>query len=156
MPTLRELDARFLKYVRIDHPTGKVCPEGHDHAGLYEFLDNDGSPWMWSPRPYAEEFHWVETLAEADGLSFDCPLCYKKWKAGKLQGAHGIHVWFEGRSAPPTIGLDSRGKTARWKILEGSTGLDDLKLSPSILVVAPSCGWHGFVGNSGVPAGHAD
>ena len=88
----------------------------------------------------------VETLAEAGGIMFLCPLCYIKH--GGAEGTHRVLVWFEGRGVP-------RGAVPlpRWRV--SGTGMEDLSLSPSIQLLAPEmpgvprdqveCRWHGFV-----------
>lgn len=90
----------------------------------------------------------VETLAEAQGIWFNCPIHHAQ---GKLCG---IVIWFEGRGVPDHMGFDSTGKKVRWTVV-GGTGLHDLQLSPSILTnfgidenKQPVI-WHGFVGING-------
>jgi hypothetical protein len=95
--------------------------------------------------------HSVATLAEAHGLWFDCPLCWAK--NGGPVGTHGVLVWFAGKPVPDRLGQNSAGVTVRWNVV-GGTGLSDLQLAPSILLQG-GCGWHGFVGSSGVPPGFA-
>lgn len=77
----------------------------------------------------------VGTLAEAEGIMFLCPHCYRK-NNGPV-GTHSVLVWFEGRGAPV-----SWSPPARWKV--SGTGYGDLTISPSIL--NHGC-WHGFVTN---------
>lgn len=77
----------------------------------------------------------VETLAEAQGLMFLCPHCYKA--NGGRAGTHSIIIWFAGRGAPP-----SWNPPDRWEV--SGTSLADLTIKPSIL--NHGC-WHGFVTN---------
>lgn len=129
--SLRELNARFKKVriVAVD-PTAWV----------------DG---VLSPSGQRIYFDTVETLAEADGIWFDCPckICqekeYKSWHA----------IGFEGLCPPDTYSKGSNGQDTRWKVVSG-TGLDDLVLSPSIQRVG-GCNWHGYVGFQNIPPGHA-
>lgn len=106
---------------------------------------------QWGGFP-TDSFHPVKTLAEAQGIRFNCPKCSPEGRY------HGIYVWFEGRGAPETFTdgstffPNSQGQRVRWKV-EGGTGINDLQLSPSILVQG-GCGWHGFIGTSGAPPGH--
>lgn len=93
----------------------------------------------------------VETLAEADGIWFDCP-CPTCQKAEHGPSRHTIG--FEGRCPPDTYSRGSNGKDTRWAVGPTSTSLDDLVLTPSIQRVG-GCSWHGFVGSSGVPPGEA-
>jgi hypothetical protein len=152
MPRLRELEGRFKRWESAiaDKGHGRTLPDGSTQWGGFPI----------------DTFVPVETLAEADGLWFDCPKCWQAWhdagakpeKLGETSyrpGVHSVLIWFEGRRAPPHIGLDSTGKCVRWAIGKDSTGLDDLVLTPSILLPGKGCGWHGFVGSNGVPPGHA-
>lgn len=73
----------------------------------------------------------VDTLGEAEGVLFDCPLC----------GDHKILTWFP--NAPATVPGDPSGGK-RWT--PTGTSLADLSLSPSILLTSElGCGWHGHV-----------
>ena len=91
----------------------------------------------------------VDTLVEADGVMFQCPLC----SAGKpvseedgrrfVVGAHYVLCWFVGR-----VPDDFDPKPGRWH--PSGTGLDDLRFvgpgAASVLLTS-GCGWHGFVRN---------
>lgn len=70
----------------------------------------------------------VATLAEAQGVWFECPGC---------QG-HRVLVWFAGRGVP-----DEEQPSPRWQV--SGTSLDDLTLHPSINLPGAGCGWHGWV-----------
>lgn len=84
------------------------------------------------------EHHFQCSKEEAGTVVFFCPLCF--FKNGGSEGTHRVSVPFR---AP----FD--GKESRWS-LEGD--LQDLTLSPSILMAGPGCGWHGFVSNGMVTA----
>lgn len=132
MPSLRELEGRFMQH-RVE-----PAPEYHGRTMP------DGST-QWGGFPI-DTFHTVTTLAEADGVWFLCPLCFKQ--NGGAKGTHTVAIlWKEGPGQRFNNGV-------RWK-LEPCTGMDDLRLSPSIQCHG-GCNWHGFVGWSGVPPGHAD
>lgn len=125
--------------------------------GRFVFRDEDGAKFMWSPRPVRYQFAPVETVAEADHVNFLCPLCFEK--NGGPAGTHKVMVTLAGREVPEEAGSrDSTGKPSRWSA--SGTGIDDLVLTPSIALDAgrpegAGCHWHGFVGSSGIPPGHA-
>lgn len=73
----------------------------------------------------------VDAFADAQGVLFDCPKCL----------GHKIMAWWP--NAPSQLAGDPSGGK-RWNA--SGTSLDDLTLSPSILLTSPEgCGWHGFV-----------
>lgn len=149
---LRALQAQLSKIVTV--ATSEIELEADAKlVGQYVFRNVDGEKFMWGPKPYRYEFHDVETVAEADHVMFLCPLCFEK--NGGAAGTHQVFVSLAGRDVPEEAGsIDSSGKPSRWAAT-GAT-VDDLVLTPSILLNAErGCGWHGFVGSSGVPAGHA-
>jgi hypothetical protein len=154
--TLRELEARLEKVVSV--PTTEIETEEGDCKGLYVWRDSTGEAYKWGPTPISYEFHDVGSIAEADLIMFLCPLCYAK--NGGAKNTHSVMVSFAGRSYPDEAGSrDADGKPSRWSITSGTT-LDDLTLSPSILLDAKQpadqgCHWHGFVGMAGIPPGHA-
>lgn len=87
----------------------------------------------------------VDTLAEAQGIRFDCPLC--RGKCG------GVLVGFVGRAPAGMFSQSSEGKDSRWSV--SGTGYHDLTLSPSIWndkqgASKGRCSWHGFVTNGEV------
>lgn len=91
-------------------------------------------------------FHMVDTLGEADGLRFLCPVC---WKANKGPvGTHGIMCW------SPSVPLTTPPVPGRWSMV--GTGFHDLSLvagSSSILIHASEREkakgilehWHGHI-----------
>lgn len=148
---LRTLEARFQKVIT------NISTE-KDAEGKYVFRDDNGQVYFWSTTPEQYGFQDVETLAEADHIMFLCPLCFEK--NGGNVGTHDVMVTFAGRTVPDGAGSrGADGKPTRWSIAGGS-GLDDLSLSPSIALNQSSppdqgCHWHGWVGSSGIPPGHA-
>jgi hypothetical protein len=134
MPSLRELNAYFTKYVeRPVDPT--IFIDGVKHtSGI------------------ARSYHHVETLQEADGVWFLCPKCFVE-NHGPV-GTHVHAIGFAGLCLPGSYTQGSDGQDTRWNVGLSSTGLDDLVLTPSIQTVG-GCNWHGFVGSNGVPPGHA-
>lgn len=82
-------------------------------------------------------YQHVETLAEAQGIMFDCPKC----------GNHSVMVWFRDRGVP----VEEVPGPGRWSV--SGTIYADLSLSPSINLENPQhvgCEWHGFVTNGDV------
>lgn len=155
---LRQLEADLRKIVTVITTEIEAGHEDPDLNGKYVFRDSSGEKFLWGPRPYTYEFHKVENISEADHIDFLCPLCFEK--NGGAKGTHMVMVSFAGRNVPDEAGSrDSTGAPSRWAIVSGSS-LDDLVLSPSILLDASrepdkGCHWHGFVGSAGIPPGHA-
>jgi len=83
----------------------------------------------------AEKWIHVDTLADAQGIYFTCPVC---------ADGHMVGVTFRGRGVPDDLGSSDGEKPTRWAV-EG-TGFADLTLSPSIdLTRRNACTWHGWV-----------
>lgn len=108
----------------------------------YEKRDCEPNVWIdgvHSANPYREYYIPVDTLAEAQGIWFDCPLCR----------GHSVQVGFVG--APPgTFSKNSDGQDSRWSV--AGSGYHDLTLQPSIwsdkngaTATPPRCSWHGFI-----------
>lgn len=136
MIKLTELNPQFVRYML------GIAPDYHGRH-----LPDGSIQWGGFP---TEEVHNVDTLAEAQGIWFLCPVCFTK--NGGAIGTHSVDVTFEGRGATEKQGShDHTGKPSRWNV--SGTGYDDLVLTPSILLTPPGCGWHGFIGSSGVPPG---
>lgn len=122
-----------------------------DADGKFIWRDSDGDPYFWSPHPYRYVHHKVDTVADADQVSFLCPACFAK-NNGPV-GTHHVMVTFANRTVPDEAGSRGKdGKPTRWSVSGNS--LRDLVLTPSIQIHGP-CNWHGFVGSSGIPPGHA-
>jgi hypothetical protein len=129
MPTLKELEAQFIAY--REETKEEMFARGVNKPAAF--------------------FQRVSTLHEAHGVRFICPKSFATH--GGKAGAHSVQVYFAGSPVPSDMGVNKDGQTVRW-IASGSS-LDDLCLSPSIQEQDSICGWHGFVGNGGVPAGSA-
>ena len=151
MPALTELDGQLLR-CKIERTEEK------DDQGRWVWRDSDGQIGMWSAVGGKNErtvFEHVERVADAHGVRFLCPKSFSK--NGGPKGTHSVYIFFTGS---PYAGHNSDGKEVRWQVVGGTT-LNDLQLSPSILEQDEElsserrCGWHGFVGSSGVPPGHA-
>lgn len=97
-----------------------------------------------------EYLRHVDTLTEAQGIQFLCPVCFVK-NSGPI-GTHAIEVSFSGRGVADHQGSHNReGKPSRWSV--NGTGYDNLSTQPSILIdpALPACaGWHGFITNGEV------
>jgi hypothetical protein len=148
--SLRELEAQLNKVVTVTTIEVETDPSDPEVLGKYVHRDENGEKFFWSPTPERYQFHDVATLAEADGVDFLCPLCKN----------HHVMVTFRGRNVPDGAGSrGTDGKPTRWEA-SGST-IDDLVLTPSIALnqsappTSKVCRWHGFVGSSGIPPGHA-
>lgn len=153
--SLRDLEGKLQKVLTVI--SSEIENEREGLKGLYVHRSTDGIACSWGTRPEAYYFEDVETLAEADQVQFLCPACFAK--NGGSVGTHGVFVSFQGHNIPDEAGLrNSEGKPSRWSA--SGTNLDDLVLTPSIAIGVSNpdikaCRWHGFVGSSGIPPGHA-
>jgi hypothetical protein len=85
----------------------------------------------------------VATFAEAQGVLFTCPGCYRRNGNSDI-GVHMVLVWFRDRGVPD----DAVPKPARW--LAKGTSLADLSLEPSINLANDDMSrdeWHGYITN---------
>ena len=87
-----------------------------------------------------KEFHRIDTVAEADGILFLCPVCFQK--NGGSVGTHSVICWSPkiGQNVPPTPG--------RWNLV--GSGYDDLTLvagSSSVALTGDGCKAHFFIRN---------
>ena len=93
-----------------------------------------------------KNFQLIDSIAEADGVEFLCPKCFKG--NGGPVGTHAIICW------NPSVPQTTFPTPGRWNL--GGTGYHDLSLvagSSSVLIKAPdkekAAGiaehWHGFV-----------
>lgn len=87
----------------------------------------------------------VETLAEAQGVLFQCPKCAigaKRAEDGGFIGVHSVLCWFKDRGVPDEM----VPKPGRW--YPSGSSLDDLTFvgpgAASVLLTS-GCMWHGFV-----------
>lgn len=88
-------------------------------------------------------FKRVRSIADADGIIFKCPKCFRQ-NGGPI-GTHSVICW------RPHVPQTTSPTPGRWEF-EG-TGLDDLTLvagSSSILLTPPGCEWHGYIRNGEV------
>lgn len=121
------------------------------HFTKYEERPVDQTSWEETnrnPNLVDRLFLRVETMAEADGVRFQCPKCKA---AGSY--AHPVFIGFRGKAAPGTYGNNRDGVPVLWDVAGGSS-LNDLSLTPSIQIQG-GCDWHGFLGSNGVPPGEA-
>lgn len=90
----------------------------------------------------------VHNLHEADGITFLCPVCFKKNNGPR--GTHGLTVTFHDRNVPDVLGShNSQGLPSRWHV--SGTDYNDLTLTPSIDISQGIPGeWHGHVTNGEV------
>ena len=93
------------------------------------------------PREFLQH---VDTIDEAHGIWFLCPLCFAA-NSGRI-GTHMVMCGFAGRAPAGTMSKNSAGADSRWEV--SGTGYHDLTLKPSVhLDGEGGCGWHGFVTN---------
>lgn len=87
------------------------------------------------------------TFDDCDGVQFLCPKCFVD--NGGARGTHLVLCW------KPHVPQTVRPAPGRWD--HKGTGLHDLTLfaGSSSIQLQGGCGWHGFVGNGGVPPGEA-
>lgn len=99
---------------------------------------------LWKISEDQKSFYWegCPSLAEAQGVSFLCPECFRT-NNGKV-GTHMVICWFNGRNVP----ADMEPLPGRWN--PSGTGLDDLTFvgpgAVSVLLLG-GCNWHGFIRN---------
>ncbi len=89
-------------------------------------------------------FREVDSIAEADGIMFVCPLCFENNGKSNI-GVHSVLCW------NPSVPQTTAPVPGRWNLV--GTGYGDLTLqagSSSILLTGEGCGWHGFIGNGEV------
>lgn len=129
MPTLRQLEAQFIAYRQ--ESAEDMLKRGVSTPGDF--------------------FQHVDAFSDAHGVRFLCPKAFVK-NNGSV-GTHRVQVYFAGSPVPIHLGKNKDGQTVRWQASGNS--LDNLSLTPSIQEQDDTCGWHGFVGSSGVPPGSA-
>lgn len=94
-------------------------------------------------RHEGKTFRDVATIAEAQGIRFLCPKCFKA--NGSANGTHQIICWSRSRGVPD----DARPGKGRWSM--AGTGYADLTLNADAPSTARSialqggCMWHGFI-----------
>jgi len=92
-------------------------------------------------------FRTDASFEDCDGLMFLCPKCFAE--NGGAVGTHIVICW------KPHVPAHISPGPGRWN--HRGTGLNDLSLyaGSSSVWLKGGCGWHGFVGNGGVPPGEA-
>lgn len=113
----------------------------------------------WHPKDAEHEhegWSFVDSLADAQGVEFQCPKCAVGKEAGEedgrrfVRGAHYVICWFANPRNAPRVPDDIDPKPGRWFVSTESTGLDDLTFTGpgafSVLLTS-GCGWHGYVKN---------
>lgn len=82
-------------------------------------------------------YEQVETLEQADGLQFLCPVCFEH--NGGSTGTHYVVCW------SPRVPLTEPPGPGRWELV--GTGLHDLTLraGSSSIQLRGGCYWHGYV-----------
>lgn len=124
---LVELNPKFMKYGKeiADKGHGRTLPDGSTQWGGFE-VDVLGE---------------VNTVAEADLISFLCPKCFLANKGSK--GTHSVFVWFKDRPGIPP----GTNNNVRWTVAGNS--FENLTTTPSVLCTS-GCKWHGFITNGEV------
>lgn len=140
--SLKDLHARFQVCIALTSTE-------RDAEGMYVWRSDDGEPCFWSPTPERYIYEPTDDIVKAHGLWFDCPKCFDP----QSEYNHAVLVGFAGRNPPCPLSHGSDGQPTGWDVAGGSS-LDDLVLTPSIQLIG-GCNWHGFVGSSGIPPGHA-
>ena len=81
---------------------------------------------------------FVDTIKEANGISFLCPLCFLANERSSV-GVHSIKCW------SPGVPDDVVPGPGRWSI--AGTSIDDLSLfaKSSSVHLLEGCRWHGYV-----------
>lgn len=129
---LTELEPQFVRYEVRTHPDPR---------------DVD-SPVIRQPGDQYVVFPYVDTLEQAQGVDFLCPLCFVA--NGGPVGTHHVLCWSRSRGVPD----DGKPGPGRWLMV--GTGYHDLTLeaepgqSRSVLLTGSGCGWHGFITNGEV------
>lgn len=131
--SLRELNAFFVRREERIETFSRVRPEVWAVKQQGPWVDGDFHD-VTGPRVY--HVH-VDTLAEADGVWFDCPKCHA---AGST---HGVLCWFVGK-----VPDEEHPRPGRW--IPSGTSLDDLTFvgpgAASVFLTGPAgCLWHGLV-----------
>jgi len=138
MPRLvPDLEARFVRHEVVVEKTWHVRPEVLAVRPAGPYSDDD----LFEQEGPQVHIVTVDTLAEAQGVWFLCPLCFMK-NEGRV-GTHAVLCWFVG-----LVPDDIVPKPGRWT--PQGTGLDDLTFVPSAersqsVALTSGCAWHGFV-----------
>lgn len=128
---LAELEPRFFR-VEVKRKVGEFVKSEVSPHVLGEVYTEDEL----EKREYDAMYtHTVELLADADGVEFFDPAQFRE-KHGTV-GCCKLHIPF----------LDKAQAYPGPHWVATGTCLEDLTLSPSILVQGPGIAWHGFVRN---------
>ena len=136
---LIDLEPEFFRYVREEN----VPQRRHKDNGYLDDPAHKHTPECFEDYVGPRIIHRrVETIEEAQGVQFLCPLCFIA-KGGRV-GCHRVMCWSRSRGVPD----DANPGPGRWKLV--GTGFEDLSLmeeegqSRSVLLIG-GCAWHGFV-----------
>jgi hypothetical protein len=135
MKLATELDAWFIRYETRVETWDKIIGDPETWHARGRPTEPFTGPRIYSVR--------VETLAEAQGVFFQCPLCHLPDGSG-----HYCEVTFADRGVPDEMGTHNKeGKATRWSV--SGTSLADLTTKPSILLQDgdDGCHWHGYITN---------
>lgn len=128
---LTDLEPQFIRYeesLATIH-MGRPLPDGTTQWG--------GFP--------VKSMRYVETLAEAQGVMFICPKCFRD---NGMIGTHSVQVTFAGRGVADEDGVhNTAGEPVRWAV--SGSGYADLTATPSVDVQV-GCRWHGFISSGEV------
>lgn len=93
-------------------------------------------------RDDSHHFHIVDTIAEADGVQFLCPVCFSK-NSGSV-GTHSVICW------KPSVPQDTSPTPGRWNLV--GAGIDDLSLiaRSSSVKLESGCKAHFHVKNGAI------
>ena len=129
---LTDLEPQFIRY-----------EEGIADKWHGKKLEDGSTQWGGFP---VQMKRYVDTLADAQGVMFLCPLCFTK-NNGSIN-THQCEVTFSDRGVKNEDGVHNNlGLPVRWSVT-GSC-YDDLSTQPSVLVQG-GCGWHGFLTDGNV------
>ncbi|HWG97193.1 MAG TPA: DUF6527 family protein [Nitrospira sp.] len=134
---LTDLEPQFVRYETKDE--------------VRDFIVGDPATWHERGNPVeyrvrlCESKVYVNTLAEAQGIMFLCPVCFAA--NGGNVGTHSCEVTFEGRGALPSQGTQNKQGPVRWNVSGDS--YENLTTTPSIQLIG-GCNWHGYITNGDV------
>lgn len=88
-------------------------------------------------RDDSHHFRFVDSIGEADGVEFLCPVCFEK--NGGSVGTHAVICW------SPSVPQDTSPTPGRWDMV--GSGLDDLTLqaASSSIQLSGGCNAHFWV-----------
>jgi len=108
--------------------------------------------------PQTHSFGYVDSIEEAQGVSFQCPKCAAASPYGPgscapdgvgYRGVHYVLCWFAQPRRAPRVPDSMKPGPGRWYF--AGTGLDDLTFTGpganSVQLLGEGCDWHGYVSN---------